>query len=392
MPFGGLSPFPLRLGAQSNTSISPENWLRLCDDVVQQRHPLAVLLITEPVENYGPCTVTGLFMGGTDPSAITAQLDEMATDNSYLITVNMGAGYVDSTSGKFRPWAVKFASAKQVGHLISEDVDVYDNSDIEFSYVDVRTGARTHTLVVWGETEPRFSGDYGAEPTKEAAKEAGAVPYAWVWLQEMQAIRGDAFSTTPGSYTQMENIAAARMFAYVQNLAERNAASQIPMQADQAIGRWASLLNIGTTDDRDWQVRRKCAAKFTLTTTGASEQSLEAAASLLFGSNFSEIAWDLGSIDSPPPNTLWPGDLEHIGPAVLDIGIGYAWTSSRYHFDVRLTSTNDTEMARLVGIGRRDFDEILIDVMPPVVTWSYQFNHTDDGFALSVDKLDRDTL
>jgi hypothetical protein len=390
MPFGALAPFPLRLGAQSNTSISPENWLRLCDDVVQQNHPLAVLLITEPAETSGPCTVTGLFLGGTDPGAtITAQLDEMATDNSYLITVSMGSSYIDSTSGERKSWALKMANARHVGATTVDDVYIYD-TDIEISYTVVRSGARQHTLVVYGETAPKYSGDYGAEPTKSSAGAAADIPYAWIWLQEAQAIRGDAFSTAPGSYTQIENIAIARMFAYTQNLADRLAASQLPMQADQAIDYWASLMNVGTTDDRDWQARRKCAAKFALVTVGANTQSLNAAASLVFGSNFVRIDWNEGTLDSPPPNTFWPGGTS--GPAGLNIGDGYAWTSTRHRFSIILTSLNNAETTRLMSVNRREFDEMLIDVMPPVNVWDYKINQNGDGFELSVDRMGFDEL
>lgn len=390
MPFGGTAPFPLRLGAQSDTSISPENWLRLCDDVVQQNHPLAVLIITEPAETYGPCTVTGLFRGGTDPGAtITAQLDEMATANSYLLTVSMGSSYIDSTSGEVKPWAIKIANARQIGSTTVDDPYIYD-TDIEISYVAVRTGARQHTLVVYGETEPRYSGDYGAEPSKSSAGAAADIPYAWIWLQEAQAIRGDAFSTAPGSYTQLENIAIARMLAYAQNLADRLAASQLPMQADQAIEQWASLMNVGTTDDRDWQARRKCAAKFALVTVGANEQSLNAAAALVFGANLIGLTWNEGTIDSPPENTFWPGGTS--GPAGLDIGVGYAWTSPRLRFVIALSSANETETTRLLSVNRREFDEMLFDVMPPVTTWVYKINPMGDGFALSVDRMDRDEL
>jgi hypothetical protein len=388
MPFGGLAPFPLRLGASSDTSIAPEHWLRLCDDVIAQRHPIAVLHIVEGA-TAGACTVTGLCRGGTDVSAITATLTTPIAFN-WRVTVTLGDGYTDSTTGEIVRWRIVNADAKQVGISTIDTVTIPNlPNTIYVSYIAApRTGARQHTLIIFGETEQRWAGDYGAEPTKRACKGAGDVPYAAIWLQEMQAIRGDAFSTASGSYTQMENIACARVFAYLQNIAERHAANQLPMQADQSLGRWATIMDIGTTDDRDWQVRRKCAAKYALTTTGATQDALDAAGALLFGPNFHSIAWTPGTIDTPPPNTFWPaGDA---GPGAYDLG-GGPWSSSRCHFTVELTAANQAEAVRLLGLAHRDFDELILSALPPVVTWSFRFN-PDNGFILDASRLNQEAL
>ena len=393
MPFGGMSPMPLRLGAQSDTSISPENWLRLCDDVAAQHHPLAVLYIAEGA-GAGACAVTGISMGGTDVagSGITATLANTSGTN-WQITISVGPGYIDPETLELHRWSVSFADPRPVGGVFISLAGISTNNDVLVTYDNARTTPLRHVVTIYGTTEQRWSGDYGAEPSKSRAGNAADVPYAWVWLQELQVTRGDAFSVASGSFTQMENVALARGFAYLQDIAERHASNQLPTQADQSLGRWATIMNVGTTDDRDWQVRRKCAAKYALTTTGATAASLNAAATLLFGGNFYGINWTLGTVDYPPEATFWPpgftGDPSP-GPGALDIGNG-VWTSSRFHFTVELTAANEVEATRLIGIAHRDFDEMLQASLPPVVTWDYRFNPTN-GFILDTSRMDREAL
>lgn len=385
MQFGGLAPLPGRLGPSSDESISPENWLRICDDVVMQRQPLAVLLIAEGA-GVGACTVTGVSMGGMDVSGITATLYE-SSPGEWTTLINLGEGYTSPLDGSVVKWSPRYTHAKVVGSTMAI-TETTAGQYVTLSYSDLRSWPFSYTVVIYGWTAQKWAGDYGAEPTKKAAKKENDAPYAWVWLQEMQVVRGDAFSTASDSPTQWENIAIARIYAYLQSIAERHAACQLPMQADQNLGRWATIMNIGTTDDRDWQVRRKCAAKFALTTTGASETSMNAAASLLFGSNFTSITWGEGTIDAPPPNTFWPGGTA--GPGDYDLG-GGPWLSSRYSFVVALNTANDAETVRVRNLALRDFDEMLRAALPPVTTWAYQFN-SGSGFTLDFSRMDYEAL
>lgn len=398
MPFGGLSPLPLRLGASSDVSISPENWLRLCDDVVATRSPLAVLYIQEPAGVYGACTVSGLSRAGTDPRFIPATSSLVSYGGGHTfrqIEIDLGEGYTDSTFGDLRKWKPRSAIVGCSTTVSVCRLSISGNK-VYLRFATMPVAQQSYYAVIYGETEQRWSGDYGASPYKKAAKYAGATPYAAIWLTEMMKARGDAFSTATGSYTQMENIALARSFAYLQNISERHAACQLPMQADQIIGRWARVLDIGTNDDRDWQVRNKCAAKYSLTLGGVSNESLDQSATLLFGSNFTGVTWGGPSESSTdynpgglPNGTFWPV-FEMDGPGSLNIDDA-AWSSPIYHFVVDLTAANTTEAARLYAIATRDFDEILRPSLPPVVTWDYRFNH-DSGFNLGVDHLNRDAL
>jgi hypothetical protein len=252
-----------------------------------------------------------------------------------------------------------------------------------------RTGPLTHLVVVHGITEPRYAGDYGASADKIASSFEGESPYAWQWLQEMRQVRGDAFSTAPGSFTEMENIALARHFGMVQRLAERHAASQTPEGSDQTLGRWAKILDIGTTTNRDWELRSVAAAKFALTIGGPTAAALTAAAQQVFRHNFVTIHRFLGDFDAPPEPTFWPAGV--VGPGVLDIGNG-VWSSVRYYYLIELTATSDIERARVYGVAKNTFDDLLRSSLPPVCTWGYTFKAPGAGIVPGGFQLGRDSL
>jgi coproporphyrinogen III oxidase len=56
-----------------------------------------------------------------------------------------------------------------------------------------------------------------------------------------------------------------------------------------------------------------------------------------------------------------------------------------------LTAANQAEAVRLLGLAHRDFDELILSALPPVVTWAYRFN-PDNGFILDTSRLNQEAL
>lgn len=395
MSFGGLAPFPIRLGPGGDESISPEQWLRLCDDVAGQMQPLVSLLITEPpagIANDGPCTVTGRSMGGTSLTGITCTRTTSLAGVAML-ELSIGEYYTDPVTGQQRRWKPLAGHAQMVGCFVPGSVDappdIQSNTSITVSYWwDVATTG-VHTLILWGLAERGEPGDYGAEPTKAQAAYEGEVPYAYTWLLECRGMRGSVFESRAGSFVEMENIAMARVFGLLQRHNERHVWNQLPADSDQCIGRWAKLMDVGTTGDKDWQARRKCAARFALITGGPSDAAISDAMAAIFGPAFVTVHRFPGTLDAAPAPTYWPGVSN--GPGALDIDGNGAWTSQRYHFIVQLTAANDAQRDRVLALAHRDADELFFSSLVPVCTWGYSFN-VPGNFILGTDQLGRDSL
>lgn len=393
MGFGGLAPLPMRLGDGGEESVSPEQWLRVASDVKASFGALLVLLIQEPAQgvgNDGPCTVSGFGMGGSDLTGITVTRTTSGAVN--IIDIDIGAGYTDPTLDVVRHWAIKAGHAKMVGYYAAGHLDSLLHNSGNLASVAYFPDAGTtglHTVVLWGMTEKDELADYGAEPDKAASAYEGDVPYAHIWLTELRNVRGSAYSTIEGSFPEMENRAKARFFAFLQRCAERHVWAQLPACADENIGRWSRIMDVGTTNDLGWQARRKCAARFALIAGGPTEASMTEALQLILGPSFVALHTFHGTFDAPPDPTYWPGVND--GPGSMDLDGTGAWSSQRHHFVVQLTAPNDTQKARVLNTAHRDADELFFAALVPVSTWDYAFNEPGQ-FILGVSQLGRDSL
>lgn len=382
MPLGGLAPFPMRLGPSSETAVSPEEWLRLAVDAAAIDTPICILRIIV-LSGAGSGIITGFGRGTFTPTLSVSWAGAIGT-----FVVTPGDAYTDDL-GNSRNWTARAAIVNMLNGV--PDALSWEVSSGQLEITVDASGAYTNVfhIAVYGETEPRFAGDYGSEPNKVESPE-GVAPYAWIWLQETQRIRGDAFSIAAGSFTQMENISMARFWGLVQRVNERHAAQQIPEYSDQALPRWIQLLGLGSTNQRDWELRRKAGAMFSLTMSGPTADALNDALSAVFGPNFVQVHRFEGTLDAPPAGTYWPAGDPGPGPLIINREFGN-WTSTRYHFLIELTATSDADRVRVLNIAARDMDEILTAALPPVCTWAYNFNGLD-GFVLGTSELGRDSL
>jgi hypothetical protein len=374
MALGGLAPLPLRLGGSAEEGIKPDQWNRAALDVscASDGTPLAVAVADG-------ATVTGCrARGGASTlqvavSVVTANIRRFTLPASFLV----------EESGLYKSQQVTFAIAHECG-VGAASVAVTGN------VVDVTTasGSSIVAVVVYGTTGKNWAGEYGGDPDKMASWTEGDVPYAWQWYQEIIGAMGSAYDNSPGSFVTMERRAQARMFAYVQRMAELISCQQNPAQADALLGRWATIMSL-PVGQADWQIRRKAAARFALF-SGALGSQLEAAVRTLLGDAFVGFVRYPGTLDAPPDPTYWPEG--NPGLPHLDIG-GGTWTTRRSVLVVDVADTPGFLIAERADQITRDLAEVLDGALPAVVSWEWSVGATaGGGFEVDVSEIGVDAL
>lgn len=231
-------------------------------------------------------------------------------------------------------------------------------------------------------------GDYGGDPNKENSLSEGDRPYAAVLVKELQGMRGSAYTTLPNTLVHCENLALARLFAWLYfRMPEKVAANSKPGRSDEKLGYWVDVLNISTRpDEPKWSIRKKCAAKYTAA-KGPTYQTIRDALIELLGDFFTELHTLYGTLASAPPTiTYWPG--VNPGPASHDLG-GGAWLSERCHLWVELRMPADSELPRFYQLVNVDMFQLLDTMLPAWATFAWS---TSDGFLLDISRLDFDGM
>jgi len=231
-------------------------------------------------------------------------------------------------------------------------------------------------------------GDYGGAPDKRDSETEGSTPYAWLWYQELQALRGSAYSTAAGALVNVENLALGRLFGWVwSRLPEALWCNSTPLRSDARLGYWASVLGIRQRDgEQPYETRRKCAAKYRLT-TGPTEANVDAAIEELMGSRFVSTIKSVGAdLATPPAITYWP--TINPGPAAYDLGAG-CWASERAHLGVLLVKPEDAELSTFLQLANVDLFDLLDGLLPCWATFDWA---TSDGFLLDISQLDFDGI
>lgn len=374
MALGGFAPLPLRLGGSAEEGIKPDQWNRAALDVarVSDGTPLAVAVASG-------ATVTGCRARGgcstlqVSVSVVSANIRRFTLPGAFLV----------EESGLYKSQKVTFAIAHECG-VGAAGVSMAGN------VLDVATasGSSIVSIVVFGTTGKTWAGEYGGDPDKMASWTEGETPYAWQWYQELIGAMGSAYDNSPTSFVTMERRAEARMFGYVQRLAELVSCQQNPAQADAQLGMWATIMSL-PTGQADWQIRRKAAARFALF-SGALGPQLEAAVTALLGASFVGFVRYPGTLDAPPVPTYWPEG--NPGLPHLDIG-GGTWTSRRAVLVVDVADTPGFLIAeRSAQIGR-DLAEVLDGALPAVVAWEWSAGATAaTGFEVDVSSIGVDAL
>src|SRR5687767_14624030 len=171
-------------------------------------------------------------------------------------------------------------------------------------------------------------GDYGGSLDKRASTTEAIEPYAYSVYRELQAMRGSAYTTKPGTLVHVENLAIARMHAAVCLRApEKIRANANPGRSDEKLDYWVEVLNVPVRDqDQRWQIRERLAAHYKAA-KGPTVESIVESVQALLGDAFVEIIQVTGAaLGTPPTQTFWPGVND--GPPAYDLG-GGAWLSER---------------------------------------------------------------
>jgi hypothetical protein len=286
-----------------------------------------------------------------------------------------------------RPWVLRHAQS-WVSNTFAAFTTCYVRSD---GSLDVRVPFSSQTVVVevWGDwlALPQI-GTYGGDPDKEDSATEADVPYAAIIYQDLQGMRGSAYTTRPGTLVHAENLALARFWGYfAYRLPEKVRANAVPSRSDEGLGYWVNVLGVQTRpDDERWLLRQRASVAYRVS-TGPTYDTVQQALRDLLGEHYVAIhVQDNLPLTTPPNPTCWPG--VNTGSPSYDIG-GGAWYSRRSHLVVqtqKLPGQSDEDFLRLVNV---DMFTMLDRLLPAHMTFSWT---TSTSFLLDISHLDFDGL
>ena len=227
-------------------------------------------------------------------------------------------------------------------------------------------------------------GHYGGAIDKEDCQ-TEAVPHAYVWYAELEAMGGSAYRTDgPQRLVHCERIAIARSEAARTRAAEKVWSNAVPITADERLEYWVTVLDVPTTaGDTRQELRVRCGARWQ-SSEGNDALSVDAAVAKLLGENLVAVHRTRGAdLATPPTLTMWPGI--NPGPSTYDVSGDGAWLSERGHLVV--------EVQRLQGQTEAQFLELmsvhLFDLLDKLLPGHMTFNWTvGTSFVLDVSQLD----
>lgn len=244
-----------------------------------------------------------------------------------------------------------------------------------------------HGLPLW--SREAAIGDYDGHRDKRASETEGDVPYAYSVYQELQAMRGSAYTQKPGTLVHCENLAIARMHAAVcLRTPEKIRANATPRRADEKLDYWVDVLKIPIRDqDQRWQIRERAAAHFKAATGPTLERVITAVQDLL-GEAFVEVVQTTGTVlGTPPSQTFWPG--ANPGAHAYDLGAG-SWFSERCRLLIQVDEPPGMTREEFIQLMNVQLFALLDPMLPCWATWDWSLE--GDGFLLDMSLLDLDGL
>lgn len=182
-------------------------------------------------------------------------------------------------------------------------------------------------------------GDYDGALDKVDC-ETETTPYAWTWYQDITAMLGTAFTRERSGVIHAKKLALARGEAAKTRAVERFIANSLPSTADELLGTWAKILRVPAyAEDERWQVRQRCAARFSAP-NGPNQVELDDSLRALLGNIFVETYRSQGTLAAPPDPTYWS---ENPGDPGMSLG-GGTWSSVRSRVVVNVTLPADAEL------------------------------------------------
>lgn len=389
MTFGAFAPLPLRLGGTSTEGWGPEEHARLAADLVAvtRTAPFARFRYTKSGSTVTISNYTGRNGSGSAfaPSVtVNGTGDVTFTWPAAYLDAYGAATFPDFDAGTAKPNGSGNASASI--RLTANTARVLTGG-LNSTATDIPV-----TVTVWGEAglERRAVGDYGGDPNKRASETEGFIPYAAQWYREWQAIRGDAYTTRPGTLVHCENLALSRLWAcWASRFPEQIRANAMPHRSDDKLPYWVNVLGVPVRDDDPkWLVRQRCAAHYKAT-KGPVQANVRQVLGELLGDLLVDVSTFEGTdIDSPPSPTYWP--TVNTGPNTYNLGAG-TWFSKRSHVLVQVAKPSSVELGRFLQTMNVDMFHLLDTLLPATATFSWVTFDVDGGvlgFFLDVSQLD----
>lgn len=227
-------------------------------------------------------------------------------------------------------------------------------------------------------------GDYDGAADKTDC-ETELVPYAWTWYQDITAMLGTAFTRERTGVIHAKKLTLARGEAAKTRTVERAVANSLPSTSDELLGTWAKILRVPAyANDERWQVRQRCAARFSAP-NGPNAVELEDSLRALLGNAFVGVHRNQGTLDEPPDPTYWS---ENPGAPGLSLGSG-TWTSVRSRIVVNVTLPADAELGAFLRTVNTSMHQHLDRVEPAWQNHSWTtWDPGSTGFFLDSSRMD----
>jgi hypothetical protein len=396
MPLGATNPCPFRLGGD----VLAENQSRIAADLVASMRvaPLGVMVIAAgaPTAYYGR-NGTGV---ATFDSGATYVLGGTLTYSAVVtadLAITLGGTWYDEIG------VSTLVNIVGVDAVPLGTSDALDSITWDRSAITLEGASGSYVVVIYADDCARTIDQYGGDLEKRNSITEAESPYAWGWLIEMRSMRGSAYANE--GLVDIENLAWARMFGFLQRVAEQEAAASDPARtADGRLRRWAQWLGLAIlSTDSEATIRRKCSA-FKLLKLGAVEPNLETLLPTLLGSAYVGMYRDIGTLDAPPVPTYWSEVTIPAGTtAALSLGTGGGtvandepvWLSSRFHLTVVITVPPAQTVQQVANLCESDLTRLLNNLLPSVATfcWGRLDSYSgDEGFILDQSQLAFDLL
>jgi len=389
--FGAFAPMPIRLGGSDAT----ENWTaeqqsRVAADVVAlfRASSLAVLTLTSTgsISSYHGQNGVGL---GNAPSVVV--------NGAGDFTLNWAASYQGPLwvktfhEGQVFPWNVQQVQVHASG--AATVLPCAAAITLPTSVRVIFTGTGSATIEVWGSWIPLPQiGTYDGSPDKENSVTEGEATYASVWYQEIQGMRGSAFTKKPGTFVHCENLALARFWGYhAMRLPEKLRANSTPARSDERLPYWAEVLGVGTRPGEEtWSLRQRCALAYKVALGPTFDRVNQAVAQLL-GDTLVQVTFPPElPLSVTPPSTYWyPVNPGAPGSSLTGSPTG-TWTSRRAKLLVEiqwLPTMTWAEFRELIDV---QLWQLLDTLLPAWMTWTVYQDTGHLGFLLDISHLDID--
>lgn len=390
MPFGYLAPLPFRLGDSEAGGVNASEHARLCADLAAVSRTSPVFRMRFRIANTGTPTITILSYVGRN--GIGPQFAPMVVFDDPMFFVRMSdqtnsMGFpVDVATHVARNW---FARVTNVTTGEIELYEIYNQYTLSIWGNTYAGMTHDYDVTVYGSTAQSHIGDYGGHLNKRNSETEGNETYAWQWYETLKNSLGSAYTKSDTSVLSWELKAHARAFGTSQRISEMLAASSAPHGSDAKLGRWATIQAVQQVGLPKWRIRELCEAQYG-DHDPANKAYIEAGLTRILGTVFDEISVNVGTVESPPQPTFWPGqDGVPAGDGIYDLGNG-TWMSARSVITivVRQGALTDAELQDLMT---REVEPWLDSNLSATTTWQWSTSYPG-GFLLGTSKLGLNSL